>query len=113
MILSRFINLNKIILSDFQKKKSFCESPYSSQSLKLKEFRSSYFLYLVLFFTLITSVLSAQNNNYTELGLPLTQNYTPNDYKAFPQNWSISQFPDGRLITANGDGFLTFDGENW
>jgi len=102
-----------MILSDFQKKKSFGKSPYSSQSLKLKEFRSSYFLYLVLFFTLLTSGLSAQNNNYTELGLPLTQNFTPNDYKAFPQNWSISQFPDGRLITANGDGFLTFDGENW
>ncbi|NCQ11939.1 MAG: SpoIIE family protein phosphatase [Bacteroidetes bacterium] len=105
--------MNKIRLSEFQKNKSFCELPYSLFSFKLKEFCFTYLLSAILFNVLYNPVLSAQNTIYTELGLPLTQNFTPNDYKAFPQNWSISQFPDGRLISANGDGFLTFDGENW
>jgi len=100
-------------INAFQRNMSFRALAYSFKSLKLNAFRFSYFSSLILFYTLFTSNLVAQTNSNFELGLPLTQKFTPNEYKAFPQNWSISQFADGRLISANGDGFLTYDGESW
>ncbi|OIQ41301.1 MAG: hypothetical protein BM563_01040 [Bacteroidetes bacterium MedPE-SWsnd-G1] len=45
--------------------------------------------------------------------LPPIQNYTPNDYLAENQNWSISQSEDGYIYVANNRGLLEFNGADW
>lgn len=39
--------------------------------------------------------------------------FTPADYQAAFQNWDILQVPDGRLMAANTDGVLVYDGVRW
>jgi DNA-binding CsgD family transcriptional regulator len=45
--------------------------------------------------------------------LPPVSIYTPNDYLADNQNWSISQDSWGHIFVANNKGLLEFDGVNW
>ena len=40
-------------------------------------------------------------------------NYTPNDYEAANQNWSISQSIDRNIYIANNDGLIEFNGAYW
>ena len=46
-------------------------------------------------------------------GLPIVQNYSPQEYGAHRQNWQIAQAPNGILYFANGKGLLSFNGEEW
>jgi len=46
-------------------------------------------------------------------GLPLIQNYGPEEYNAGIQNWSIIQQSNGLLYVANNMGLLEFDGHRW
>ncbi|MBN1478806.1 SpoIIE family protein phosphatase [candidate division KSB1 bacterium] len=48
-----------------------------------------------------------------EIGLPFITNYTPREYQASNQNWSIVQDTRGILYIANGKGVLEFDGSTW
>lgn len=48
-----------------------------------------------------------------ETGLPYIQNYSPDDYSAFDQNWGSIQDSLGRMYFANGRGVLSYDGANW
>ncbi|PRX57516.1 signal transduction histidine kinase [Flagellimonas meridianipacifica] len=50
---------------------------------------------------------------YTESGLPIIENYTPDQYEALNQNWDIAQDSLGRMYFANGGGVLIYDGVNW
>ncbi|TVZ57217.1 regulatory LuxR family protein [Lutibacter sp. Hel_I_33_5] len=45
--------------------------------------------------------------------LPPINTFTPEDYRAESQNWSISQSNDGFLYVVNNQGLLEFDGVNW
>ena len=48
-----------------------------------------------------------------EQGWPFLHNYTPEEYQAFDQNWSITQDSFGLMYFANGDGVLIYDGSTW
>lgn len=45
--------------------------------------------------------------------LPPVRNYSPTDYHAENQNWSISQSSDKHIYIANSKGLLEFNGDNW
>ena len=49
----------------------------------------------------------------TESGAFLLQTYSPKDYGANQQNWSIVQDSRGVIYVANTDGVLEFDGISW
>lgn len=42
----------------------------------------------------------------SQLGSYYIQNYTPEEYGAFPQNWAITQDPHGIIYVGNGMGIL-------
>lgn len=48
-----------------------------------------------------------------ESGMPLIRNYSPKEYKAHEQNWSIVQDSTGLLYVANTGALLTYDGVHW
>ena len=45
--------------------------------------------------------------------LPPIQNFSPTDYKAENQNWSISQSDEGYIYIANNSGLLEYNGSDW
>ena len=45
--------------------------------------------------------------------LPPIQNYTPIEYNAGNQNWSMAQSADRTIYVANNDGLLEFNGNSW
>ncbi|MEO2052941.1 MAG: triple tyrosine motif-containing protein [Allomuricauda sp.] len=45
--------------------------------------------------------------------IPPIQNYSPADYRAENQNWSISQDDDKIMYVANNKGLLEFNGADW
>ncbi|MCF6180626.1 triple tyrosine motif-containing protein [Lutibacter sp.] len=62
----------------------------------------------ILFYLLFLAAikLSAQE-------LPPIQNYTPEDYGAENQNWSISQSSEKYIYVANNSGLLEYNGAEW
>lgn len=46
-------------------------------------------------------------------GIPFIRNYSYKDYKASPQNWSITQDQRGIMFFGNNHGVLEFDGDSW
>ncbi len=50
---------------------------------------------------------------HLEVGYPFIQNYEPEDYQAFDQNFGITQDSLGIMYFANGDGVLIYDGVKW
>ena len=48
-----------------------------------------------------------------EIGLPFISSFTPDDYKAFNQNWGAVQDSLGIMYFANGHGVLMYDGVHW
>ncbi|MDI6400650.1 ATP-binding protein [Balneolaceae bacterium ANBcel3] len=46
-------------------------------------------------------------------GFPFHYNFTGNDYKSTPQNWSFYQDDDGLIYIANSGGVLIYDGSRW
>lgn len=76
-------------------------------------FLRSAILALVLFVT--PSVLCGQNtiDPVQELGFFPVKNFSPEDYKALPQNWAIVQDFRGNIYVGNNEGVLEFDGTTW
>ena len=62
--------------------------------------------FLTLIICLGTLVIAAQE-------IPPIRNYSPTDYEAENQNWSISQSKDKLIYVANNKGLLEFNGANW
>ncbi|MCU0289807.1 MAG: hypothetical protein MUF15_25865, partial [Acidobacteria bacterium] len=50
---------------------------------------------------------------YAETGSPFIRNYSPKEYNAHSQNWSVIQDNRGVMYFGNVDGVLEFDGYNW
>lgn len=46
-------------------------------------------------------------------GIPFISNFSPEEYEADPQNWSITQDKQGIIYVANTLGILKFDGVEW
>ena len=44
---------------------------------------------------------------------PPIERFTPQDYKADDQNWSISQDNDKNIYVANNKGLLEYNGARW
>lgn len=44
---------------------------------------------------------------------PFVRNFSPNQYGAGPQNWSVTQDEHGVIYLGNNLGLLEFDGANW
>lgn len=59
---------------------------------------------------MLPSLLFAQTGN---LGLPPVTNYSKAIYRAGTQNWDVAQDEMGRLMFANNEGLLVFDGGHW
>lgn len=57
---------------------------------------------------LVATLLSANDR-----GVPLLQVFTPDDYAAHSQNWSVLQGADGLIYVGNGSGVLQYDGARW
>jgi len=72
--------------------------------LRLKKLR------LLFFISFYYTTLSGQNSN---IGIPLTVNYSNQTYQASTQNWDVEQHPNGFLFFGNNSGLLQFDGTNW
>jgi signal transduction histidine kinase/CheY-like chemotaxis protein/ligand-binding sensor domain-containing protein len=64
---------------------------------------------LLLIFTFSTTLLSAQE----QIGRPIINNYTYQDYKAGPINWWATEDDEGIMYFANGKGVLQYDGVSW
>ena len=62
--------------------------------------------FFILLFYFSCAMISAQE-------LPPIQNYSPTDYGAENQNWSISQASDKLIYIANNKGLLEFNGAIW
>ncbi len=52
-------------------------------------------------------------NPLKEAGHPFVENYGPDTYDAFYQNWGATQDSLGIVYFANGDGVLSYDGVHW
>ena len=52
-------------------------------------------------------------SEYQQVGLPLVQNYDQDDFNAHVHNWAVKQGRDGRIYVGNGNGLLSWDGEQW
>ncbi|KGM53391.1 hypothetical protein N800_07645 [Lysobacter daejeonensis GH1-9] len=46
-------------------------------------------------------------------GVPMTRQFSAEDFGASPQHLALSTDADGRLLVGNVDGLLRFDGETW
>ena len=63
-------------------------------------------------FNLFSENYSVQIENFS--GIPLIKNFSPDEYQAHGQNWSIIQDKDGFIYSANTDGaVLQYDGVSW
>jgi hypothetical protein len=48
-----------------------------------------------------------------KIGTPFIRNFLKREYKAGTQNWSIVQDKRGFIYTANNEGLLVYDGNQW
>ena len=72
-----------------------------------------YIRILILFFLSFHLIFSYGQSQDSEVGLPLIQNYSAEDYGAATGNWAAVQDSMGRMYFANGFGVLVYDGANW
>ena len=56
---------------------------------------------------------ASQTSEYQQVGLPLVQYYDQDDFNAHVHNWAVKQGQDGRIYVGNGNGLLSWDGEQW
>jgi signal transduction histidine kinase len=63
---------------------------------------------LAFIFLLSVLMASAQNS-----GRPFIRNFPPSEYRAYSQNWAVTQDSRGIMYFANSDGLLEYDGINW
>jgi serine phosphatase RsbU (regulator of sigma subunit) len=69
-------------------------------------------LFVILNLYLLNSCF-LQAQDLKELGSPLIQNFSAEDYGGSPGNWAAIQDWRGVLYFANPSGILEFDGKNW
>lgn len=71
---------------------------------------SSKQIFLLIVFITIALIARSQ---YTEIGKPFIDNFSPKDYKHENQNFSIAQDTNGMMYFGNLDGVMQFDGQSW
>lgn len=65
---------------------------------------------LLLLGMLLPVVLQAE---IKKIGTPFIRNFPKREYKAGTQNWTIAQDKRGFIYTANNEGLLVYDGNQW
>jgi signal transduction histidine kinase/DNA-binding response OmpR family regulator len=65
------------------------------------------------FFLVLSLFGQTERDISRETGLPIIQNFRPNEYHAGPNNFSIAQDERGLLYVANDRGVLIYDGVRW
>ncbi len=71
---------------------------------------------LALLLSFSTLLFGQENSGPEKIwssGLPFITNFNTEDFKAAPQNWSISQGNDGLIYVGNNSGILEYDGSSW
>ena len=76
---------------------------------KLRYSSKSTLMGLLMLFVFSSTLLLAQE----QIGRPIINNYTYQDYKAGPINWWATEDDEGIMYFANGSGVLQYDGVNW
>lgn len=69
--------------------------------------------FLILILQGLPLRIIAQFLEFETNGLPPFQVYSPKEYEASRQSWSILQDDRGIMFFGNNEGLLTFDGSNW
>jgi signal transduction histidine kinase/DNA-binding response OmpR family regulator len=52
-------------------------------------------------------------NQYSEIGMPVTQTFGLAEHKGSDQNWYLTQADNGLIYSGTGTGIIEWDGENW
>jgi signal transduction histidine kinase len=68
---------------------------------------------MVMTLAFLAIAASAWAKPRAEAGLPLLRAFSPAQYQADAQNWTVVQAPDGILYVGNNRGVLSFDGQRW
>lgn len=55
----------------------------------------------------------ADNENYAEIGIPITEVFDPGVHKGANQNWWLVQAENGLIYNGTGTGLNEWDGEQW
>jgi|SaaInlStandDraft_1057018.scaffolds.fasta_scaffold00082_11 DNA-binding CsgD family transcriptional regulator/ligand-binding sensor domain-containing protein len=65
---------------------------------------------IILFFC---ETYSQSNESFNLSKIPLKSHFDPKDYEGSIQNWGFDQDTNGMLYSANNEGLLKFDGNEW
>ena len=76
-------------------------------------FNLSSILVVLYFHTLYAQDIKYPFVHWLENGLPYIQNFSPKDYNAEIQNFSIAQDNRGLMYFGNNKGVLIYDGVSW
>ncbi|WP_313512797.1 triple tyrosine motif-containing protein [Sphingobacterium sp.] len=69
-----------------------------------------YFLVILLF---VGHFIELNGQNIPRVGSPYVQQYSKTVYHAGNQNWGIAVSPEGMIYSANTEGLLQYDGQEW
>ena len=75
--------------------------------------RRLWIIKIVFFILILFLIINVNGQNKVGYGLPFINNYSPKDYKAQSQIWSIAQDNNGFMYFANLDGIIQYDGYSW
>ena len=67
--------------------------------------------FIILVWLILVSVFA--KGQFSEIGKPFIDNYSPKDYKHENQNYSITQDTNGVMYIGNLNGIMQFDGLSW
>ncbi|MCI0693875.1 GAF domain-containing protein [candidate division KSB1 bacterium] len=70
-------------------------------------------LAIVFFPAMVAPQTPSAPSSPNETGLPFIRNYSPKEYGAHAQNWTITQDSRGVMYFGNGTGVLEYDGVSW
>ena len=63
--------------------------------------------------TLIYIVQLVKANEYSQIGLPVSQVFSIKEHQGSDQNWWLSKTDDGLIYVGSGTGLSQWDGEQW
>lgn len=68
---------------------------------------------IILLLLTVGQFAASFGQNIPRVGSPFVQQYAKTSYKAGNQNWGIAVAPDGMIYSANTEGLLSFNGQEW
>jgi signal transduction histidine kinase/DNA-binding response OmpR family regulator/ligand-binding sensor domain-containing protein len=68
---------------------------------------------LVVAFFFLLVVNAVHSNDYSQIGLPVSQIFTLKQHQGSDQNWWLTKTDDGLIYVGSGTGLTQWDGEQW